>query len=153
MLVYYNTPDNFRFGLYTFAITEEMKNNPVAGNVSTYSILNFIKAGYYQTLKEKLVTLQQQESVELAFDEFGTFCFIIDFTATCLSSTVFYTRLEVIHGANPFDRSISFKEFSDFYLKYSDTFMNSIKNMCPTHPGVKEIFEKISAWNRSDRGF
>lgn len=153
MLIYYRTPDNYKFACYTFAIIQEMKSNPEAGQVSSNNILHFMEVGYYDTLKEKMLSLPDNEQIELNFEEFGTFCYLIDYTATCLISNVFYPRLKAIHEGNSFDNSVTFEEFTDFYLEFASRFMASMKKLYPDHPGVNQLFDYIASWNRSDKGF
>ncbi|MNK18093.1 hypothetical protein D3C87_362910 [compost metagenome] len=152
-LVYSQNKDNLRFALYTLSIVEEMKDNLEAGKVSTKSILNLIKAGYYQRLKDKVISLRQQEEVAFSFEELGTFCILIDFSATSLLSSMFHPRLEQIYLENPFDSSIGFEQFSAFYLRYAAEFMDYLKLTYSANEDMITLFVSLSTWNRSDEKF
>lgn len=152
-LTYYQTSDNFRFALYTLAIVEEMHNKAIAGKVSTKSILKLMEAGHYHHLKEKFLGLQQQDEIRLSFEDLGTFCILIDFSASCLTSSIFHTRLKRLYKDSPFDSSVNFDQFSSFYIKYAANFMDYLKKTYPANEGMASLFRILSSWDRNDSRF
>ncbi len=152
-LTYYQTAENLRFGLYTLSIVEEMKNKEGAGKVSTKSILNLIEAGYYHRLKNKILSLRHEEEIGFSFDELGTFCIMLDFSASCLVSSIFHPRLERLYLEEPFDSSVSFEQFTSFYLRFAAEFMDYLKLTYSNNEDMKALFSRISSWNREDERF